>query len=396
ALVQQQGCSVVRCITALINRPSIAFHTRMGFTLEPGSSAHAGVAFTPAYDGPGHDRVRFVKQLVTPPPTTDARYGAVLYHLAAIATDAFAAGRPEEARAALERGRPLAALDNVLLTARVAFMLAAGRIECWHASLCTGDYALAQSDLAASYALAQAGGDAILLAQSLDALSFLHYQQALTTSSGDFATAAALAQQALDQYEAQGDERGAWAQRFRLALVDERGGLFEVAAAMFVQVYAAAQALGDTSLQSEAARHLGFAAWRANDLPAAQARFAEALALMEQVGQHIFTPFAHLALGDTAQLSQQWDVAERHYETGLTLAAQFGVARAAVQTQCSLGEVREAQGRVDEALALYRAAYAGAQAIGFAAGSARIAAKLQELGAAPALVPALVPRSEAS
>lgn len=382
-LVQRQGCSVVRCITTLLNRASIAFHTRMGFALEPGSITDDGVAFTPAYDGPGHDRVRFVKHLANHNVATDARYGALLHHLAAIAAGAFAAGRLADALAALEYGRSIAALDDVLPAARAAFLLAASRIAGWHASLGTGDYAAAQRDLDAAHALAQASGDALLLAQTLDALGFLHYQQALTTGSGDFATAAALAQQALDQYEAHSDERGTWAQRFRLALIDERGGRFEEAAAAFAQVYEAAQTLGDRSLQSEAVRHLGFAAWRADDFPTAQARFAEALALTEQAGQHVFTPFAHLALGDTAQLQQQWTVAERHYETGLALAAQLGLARAVVQTQFSLGEAQEAQGRTAEALALYQAAYAGAQAISFAAGIARIEAKLQALGAAP-------------
>lgn len=280
ALVQQQGCSAVRCITALLNRSSIAFHTRMGFALEPGATSDDGIAFTPAYDGEGHDRVRFVKQLSPPGSAEDARYGVVLHHLIKIAQSAFAAGRLTEALAALEAGRSIAARDSVPNAARLAFLLAAGRIGGWHASLITGDYSEAQRDLDTAHALSQTHGDEWLLALALDALSFLHYGQAQTAGSGDFATAAALAQQALHRYEAHHDECGAWAQRFRLALIDERGGRFDAASAAFLEVYDAARRLGDVGLQSEAARHLGFAAWRADELPLAQARFAESLALM--------------------------------------------------------------------------------------------------------------------
>ena len=383
ALIQQQGCSTVRCITALLNRSSIAFHTRMGFALEPGATSDDGIAFTPAYDGEGHDRVRFVKQLSPPLSAEDAHYSVVLHHLAKAAQGAFAAGGITEALAALHAGRPIATREGVFPAARAAFFLAAGRIEGWHASLITGDYSKAQRDLDAAYALAQAHGDQWLLAQTLDALSFLHYGQAQTVGSGDFTTATALAQQAVQGYEAHSDERGAWAQRFQLALIDERGDRFDAAAATFLEVYDAAQRLGDVGLQSEAARHLGFAAWRADDLAMAQARFAESLALMEQAGDRLFTPFAHLALGDTAQLAGQWQVAEQHYTTAIALADQFGLRRALVQTQFSLGEVREAQGVRDEALALYKQAYEGARSISFAAGVERIKAKLRELGHVP-------------
>jgi GNAT superfamily N-acetyltransferase len=378
ALAQQGGCGVVRCITALINRASIAFHTRMGFALEPGPGSAEGIAFAPAYDGPGHDRVRFVRRLAAPDPPPDARYGAVLHHLAAIARDAFAAGHLSEALAALDLGRPVAALEEAPSAARAAFLLAAGRIAGWHASLCTGDYARAQADLDAAHALAHAGDD-WLRAQALDALAFLRYQRALTAGSDDYEAVAALAREALALYEAQRDARGEWAQRFRLALVEERAGRAEPAA--FAQVYEAAGRIGDAALQAEAARHLGFAAWRAGDTAAAHERLAEALALLEAAGQRVFTPFAHLALGDVAQLQRRWDAAEQHYDTALALATQLGVSRAAVQTRASLGELRAAQGRGDEARALFAEALDGARAIGFAAGAARLATMLRELDA---------------
>jgi ribosomal protein S18 acetylase RimI-like enzyme len=61
-----QGCREVVSVTAPTNRGSIAFHTRMGFVPLPGPCSEGDVPFTPAYDGPGEDRVRFRKDLLDP------------------------------------------------------------------------------------------------------------------------------------------------------------------------------------------------------------------------------------------------------------------------------------------------------------------------------------------
>ena len=61
--VRARGCHSVRCITAPINSGSIAFHRRMGFRIEKSDREHDGVPFTADYDGPGQDRVLFVKTL---------------------------------------------------------------------------------------------------------------------------------------------------------------------------------------------------------------------------------------------------------------------------------------------------------------------------------------------
>ncbi len=53
----------VRCITGPGNAGSIAFHTRMGFTLEPGDREEDGVPVHSDYDGPGLDRVSFLRSL---------------------------------------------------------------------------------------------------------------------------------------------------------------------------------------------------------------------------------------------------------------------------------------------------------------------------------------------
>ncbi|MFC6066579.1 GNAT family N-acetyltransferase [Streptomyces ochraceiscleroticus] len=57
------GRSRVRAITSPANRNSIAYHTRMGFRIEPGDRTEDGVGVCTDYDGPGLDRVSFVREL---------------------------------------------------------------------------------------------------------------------------------------------------------------------------------------------------------------------------------------------------------------------------------------------------------------------------------------------
>jgi ribosomal protein S18 acetylase RimI-like enzyme len=52
--VQAQGRSVVRCVTSPANRGSVAFHEALGFEVE---------RVAKDYDGPGEDRVVFLKRL---------------------------------------------------------------------------------------------------------------------------------------------------------------------------------------------------------------------------------------------------------------------------------------------------------------------------------------------
>ncbi|MEM8613217.1 MAG: GNAT family N-acetyltransferase [Cyanobacteria bacterium P01_H01_bin.105] len=61
--VQQLNCNQVRCVTAPVNQQSIAYHLAMGFKPDSGDSQLNGIAYSSDYDGPGEDRVLFVKQL---------------------------------------------------------------------------------------------------------------------------------------------------------------------------------------------------------------------------------------------------------------------------------------------------------------------------------------------
>ncbi|KPC59326.1 GNAT family N-acetyltransferase [Streptomyces chattanoogensis] len=62
-LARDRGCTQVRCITSPTNHHSIAYHTRMGFRLEPGDHSENGVPVHRDYDGAGLDRVSFVREV---------------------------------------------------------------------------------------------------------------------------------------------------------------------------------------------------------------------------------------------------------------------------------------------------------------------------------------------
>ena len=53
----------MRAVTSPVNTGSVAFHRRMGFRLEPGDAEVDGIPVATGYDGPGQDRVRFVRDL---------------------------------------------------------------------------------------------------------------------------------------------------------------------------------------------------------------------------------------------------------------------------------------------------------------------------------------------
>jgi L-amino acid N-acyltransferase YncA len=53
-VVAEQGRTLVRCVTSPVNEGSVAFHESLGFAAE---------SVVTDYDGPGEDRVLFVKNL---------------------------------------------------------------------------------------------------------------------------------------------------------------------------------------------------------------------------------------------------------------------------------------------------------------------------------------------
>jgi len=62
-VVRADGRSVVRAITAPVNRISIAFHEAVGFDVEPGDGEVDGVPVHLDHDGPAVDRVVFRKSI---------------------------------------------------------------------------------------------------------------------------------------------------------------------------------------------------------------------------------------------------------------------------------------------------------------------------------------------
>lgn len=62
-LVRERGRTLVRCITSPVNEGSIAYHLAMGFEIESGDGSVDGISFHRDHDGPGQDRVLFVRRL---------------------------------------------------------------------------------------------------------------------------------------------------------------------------------------------------------------------------------------------------------------------------------------------------------------------------------------------
>ena len=58
-----RGRSRIKACTSPVNRGSIAFHQRLGFSLEPGDAEIDGVPVTRDYNRPGDDKVLFLKLL---------------------------------------------------------------------------------------------------------------------------------------------------------------------------------------------------------------------------------------------------------------------------------------------------------------------------------------------
>ena len=58
-----RGARLARCITSPANTTSIAFHTGLGFVVDPSDTAIGGVPVQRDYDGPGLDRVTFTRRL---------------------------------------------------------------------------------------------------------------------------------------------------------------------------------------------------------------------------------------------------------------------------------------------------------------------------------------------
>lgn len=65
AAAKDQGCEEVHSVTSPVNKGSIAFHTNMGFRMEPSDAEVDGVPVKTDYDGRGQSRVRFVRDLVS-------------------------------------------------------------------------------------------------------------------------------------------------------------------------------------------------------------------------------------------------------------------------------------------------------------------------------------------
>jgi GNAT superfamily N-acetyltransferase len=66
----ERGARTVRCVTSPGNATSLAFHTGLGFQVDPSGTRVNGVPVQLDYDGPGHHRVTFTRRLADPTQPT--------------------------------------------------------------------------------------------------------------------------------------------------------------------------------------------------------------------------------------------------------------------------------------------------------------------------------------
>ena len=63
AAAAELGCRKVQCVTSPVNTDSVAFHRRMGFSIQESERRVNGFPVAVGYDGKGEDRVRFCRRL---------------------------------------------------------------------------------------------------------------------------------------------------------------------------------------------------------------------------------------------------------------------------------------------------------------------------------------------
>jgi GNAT superfamily N-acetyltransferase len=63
----ERGAHTAKCVTSPGNTTSVAFHTRLGFQVDPSAVVDNGVPVQQDYDGPGLHRVTFTRRLTSPP-----------------------------------------------------------------------------------------------------------------------------------------------------------------------------------------------------------------------------------------------------------------------------------------------------------------------------------------
>ena len=98
------GCQTVRSHTAPQNRLSIAFHSALGFDIDPGDEVIDGVSAWRDYAGSGEHRVRFVKRLAFAMPR-ERRSAWDVFNACLTETP----GTPDERPAAAAQARAIAA-----------------------------------------------------------------------------------------------------------------------------------------------------------------------------------------------------------------------------------------------------------------------------------------------
>jgi tetratricopeptide (TPR) repeat protein len=215
----------------------------------------------------------------------------------------------EETPATPDAGRALPA-------ARAKALFAAGML-----AQLGGDEPAARAAHAESLAVAEALGDAALVAYALHGLArcALH--------AGETDAALALAERSVAGFETTAD---AWGRAFSLELV---GGALDAAgapgraAAVAEESLALWRRLGDPQRTAVALDRVALATLRRGDAAGARARYEESLAVKRALGDRPNVLWSLVYLADVARQERDWTAARTRYEEAASLARDLGEGR---------------------------------------------------------------------
>ena len=211
----------------------------------------------------------------------------------------------------------------------------------------SGDYAQSHELLMQALPLARACGDRATLARALDELGGVHWQL------GELDEARAAFNECLDIARALGDVTRELSALNRLGAVALSFGDIAQAEDLWRQVYERGIAVGNRERAMVALNNLGSAANERLDYAAARAYFRQALQLAREIGSQRSAALYVMNLARTNLDLGEWAQAREGLREGLELALRSGAQPWVVGAVMYFADLYYAEGRVEDALALY-------------------------------------------
>jgi predicted ATPase/DNA-binding SARP family transcriptional activator len=194
----------------------------------------------------------------------------------------------------------------------------------------------------------------------------LRVRSALAVIQGDYTVARDLAEEAIAQYRAIGDDEGVARTLSNLGAILHAQGELERAASILDECIERCASLDDSRLRALAENNRGDVALTQGDLPTAEAHFSRSLAAMRELGDTANIARAVYNLGLVAVERAELDTAAGCFAEGLELARDVGDQEDVVWCLIGIAALACGLGRLDDAGRLLGAIDAMLEAIGAA------------------------------